>query len=54
LYINGSFDNSDDVTGTLSDLDTLTIGNNLIGIIDEIRIYDRALSAGNVEELSEL
>ena len=53
LYVNGTADTSDEVTVTVV-TETLTIGEGFIGIIDEIRIYDYALSASEVMGLSEL
>jgi hypothetical protein len=62
IYINGSEDVSFDITGSLNTTSTadLTIGrvNTTLssyadGIIDEVSIYDRALSADEVEALSQ-
>ncbi|MBN2351373.1 MAG: LamG domain-containing protein [Spirochaetales bacterium] len=53
LYINGSPDGSASDTSVLT-LNDLTIGYNLAGVIDEVRVYDRALSASEVNELYRL
>jgi len=57
IYINGSLDTSEAFTGSISTTtDDVYIGNtpdgdNFMGLIDDIRIYDRALSAAEIEAL---
>jgi hypothetical protein len=66
IYINGQLDSSATMTvsSIMNDVQPLTIGGlwsycgadhfvNADGIIDDLRIYDRALSAGEIEELYE-
>ena len=61
LYLNGVLDAvSKEVSGTINPAGTnLAIGNNLSktrgfkGIIDEVRIYNRALNAAEIKRLYE-
>jgi len=61
LYINGELDNSNDVAGTQSRPYSFGIGGDpsytpsreFNGIIDELRIYNRALSPTEIQILSE-
>ncbi len=62
LYVDGS-DDSPSKTGTIGDIGSLTnivdfaigaesdVGDPFNGILDEIRLYDRVLSSGDVTEL---
>lgn len=53
LYVNGQLDNSSALTGDLnfySDYDT-NLGEGYIGAMDEVKIYNKALSAEEVEAI---
>ncbi len=53
LYVNGQIDNSSPLEGTLnffSNYDT-NLGEGYTGIIDEVKIYNKALSAEEVEAI---
>jgi hypothetical protein len=56
LYVNGSLEGSTSVSGSINQTDSyLTIGGNdlepewFAGLIDEVRIYNRALSQGEIQ-----
>ena len=59
LYVNGVLNASQSATGTLTSMVSLTIGSylsgggghNYTGAIDNLRIYNRALSAAEVQQL---
>jgi hypothetical protein len=57
LYVNGSIVGSDTRTGNVDSTESVTIGNTydngneLDGYIDDVRIYDRALSDREVQQL---
>ena len=53
LHINGQVDNSSALSGDLnffSDFDT-NLGENYVGTIDEVKIYNKALSAEEIEAI---
>jgi len=55
VYVNGELDNSVSYTYGVNDGGDLNIGgqktyNNFSGLIDEVRIYDRALSADEIKK----
>ena len=54
LYIDGSLDTEDDVDVSLSGMNELRIGTGFSGTIDEIRIYNKALTADEVASVYEM
>ena len=53
LYVNGTYETADTLSMTLI-LNELTIGDSFIGKIDDVRVYDRALSGTDITALYSL
>jgi hypothetical protein len=58
MYINGVLHNSEASTATFSNSGSLQIGDggdgNFNGVIEDVRIYNRALSTSEVQKLYKL
>ena len=60
LFVDGSFSNSKIINNTYNSTDIIEFGyhgawdKGFIGLIDDVRIYDRALSAAEVQALYNL
>lgn len=51
IYIDGQLDTRGPATGTLSRGGKISIGRHFAGLVDELRVWDRAITEGEVKEV---